>query len=32
MTQKEKDKVLEKLNQIVESSNKSITIWNNLME
>lgn len=32
MTQEEKDKLLEKLNQMVEHSNKAITIWTNLME
>ena len=32
MTQEEKDKLLEKLNQMVEQSNKAITIWTNLME
>ena len=32
MTQEDKDKVLEKLNQIIELSNKAITIWTNLME
>ena len=32
MTQEEKDKLIEKLNQMVELSNKSITIWTKLME
>lgn len=32
MTQEEKDKLLEKLNQMVELSNKEITIWTSLME
>ena len=32
MTQEENDKLLEKLNQMVERSNKAITIWTNLME
>lgn len=32
MTQEEKDTLLEKLNQMVEKSNKAITIWTNLME
>jgi hypothetical protein len=32
MTQEEKDRLLEKLNQMVELSNKAITIWTNLME
>ena len=32
MTQEEKDKLLEKLNQMVERSNKAITIWTRLME
>lgn len=32
MTQEEIDKLLEKLNQMVERSNKAITIWTRLME
>lgn len=32
MTQEDKDKLLEKLNQMVELSNKAITIWTSLME
>ena len=32
MTQEEKDKLIEILNQIVELSNKSINIWTNLMQ
>lgn len=32
MTQEDKDKLLEKLHQMVERSNKSITIWTRLME
>lgn len=32
MTQEEKDKLIEILNQMVERSNKAITIWTNLME
>lgn len=32
MTQEDKNKLLEKLNQMVECSNKAIAIWTNLME
>lgn len=32
MTQEDKDKLLEKLHQMVERSNQSITIWTRLME
>lgn len=32
MTQEDKDKLLEKLHQMVEHCNKSITIWTRLME
>jgi uncharacterized protein YeaC (DUF1315 family) len=32
MTQEDKDKLLKKLNQMVEHSNKAITIWTRLME
>ena len=32
MTQKEKEKLLEKLNQMLEKSDKAISIWVGLME
>lgn len=32
MTQEEKDKLFEQLNQMVELCNQSITIWTRLME
>ena len=32
MTQEEKDKLLEKLNQMLEESDKAISIWNRLLE
>ena len=32
MTQEEKNKLIAKLNQMVERSNKAITIWTRLME
>ena len=32
MTQEEKDKLIEILNQMIERSNKSISIWTCLME
>lgn len=32
MTQEEKNKLLENLNQIIELSNKSIIVWFNLMK
>ena len=32
MTQEEKNKLITKLNQMVERSNKAITIWTRLME
>ena len=32
MIQEEKDKLLKQLNQIVELSNKAITIWTGLLE
>ena len=32
MTQEEKDKLLEKLNQMLEKSDKAISIWNRLLE
>lgn len=32
MTQKEKDKLLEKLNQMLEKSDKAISIWIELMK
>lgn len=32
MEQEDKDKLVEKLNQMIELSNKSITLWTRLME
>lgn len=32
MEQEDKDKLVEKFNQLLEFSNKSITLWNLLME
>lgn len=32
MEQEDKDKLVEKFNQLLELSNKSITLWNCLME
>lgn len=32
MEQKDKDKLLDKLNQMLEHSNKAISIWTDLME